>query len=225
MKKKVVEGLFVVPTLVLFSLFFIFPLAMLLIASLTGSSGGITVENYTSIITNTYYRRAMWNSIWLSLVVTAVTLVIAGVIAFFLARTEFKGKNLYMTLITFPISLPGVVVGFMIIILFGSTGVVPMATKLLTGQASGKIAYTILGIFFAYLYFNIPKIVMTLYGAVVEFDVRLEEAARTIGASEAQAIFKVVIPTLIPVFIFRGSIVFLYINERFWYGVYFGKSV
>lgn len=152
----------------------------------------------------------MWNSIWLSLVVTAVTLVIAGVIAFFLARTEFKGKNLYMTLITFPISLPGVVVGFMIIILFGSTGVVPMATKLLTGQASGKIAYTILGIFFAYLYFNIPKIVMTLYGAVVEFDVRLEEAARTIGASEAQAIFKVVIPTLIPVFISAAHCPFIH---------------
>jgi len=208
MKKKVVEGLFVVPTLVLFSLFFIFPLAMLLIASLTGSGGGITVGNYTSIITNTYYRQAMWNSIWLSLVVTAVTLVIAGVIAFFLARTEFKGKSLYMTLITFPISLPGVVVGFMIIILFGSTGVIPMVTKLITGTASGKIAYTILGIFFAYLYFNIPKIVMTLYGAVVEFDVRLEEAARTIGASEAQAIFKVVIPTLIPVFISAAALSF-----------------
>ena len=92
MKKKVVEGLFVVPTLVLFSLFFIFPLAMLLIASLTGSGGGITVGNYTSIITNAYYRQAMWNSIWLSLVVTAVTLVIAGVIAFFWHGQNLKGK-------------------------------------------------------------------------------------------------------------------------------------
>lgn len=97
MKKKVVEGLFVVPTLVLFSLFFIFPAGRCCSSQPDRSSGGITVENYTSIITNTYYRRAMWNSIWLSLVVTAVTLVIAGVIAFFLARTEFKGKNLYMT--------------------------------------------------------------------------------------------------------------------------------
>lgn len=113
-----------------------------------------------------------------------------------------------MSLITFPISLPGVVVGFMIIILFGTTGVVPMLTRAITGVASGNIAYTIWGIFFAYLYFMIPKIVMTIYGSVVEFDTRLEEAARTVGATEQQAIFLVVIPTLAPVFLSAAALSF-----------------
>jgi putative spermidine/putrescine transport system permease protein len=205
--RKVFEGLFIVPAAVLFTLFFIIPLVLLALVSIRGA-GGLTLVNYTQIITNPYYARSLFNSLWLSLAVTAATLVIAGVIAFFLARTEFRGKSLYMTLITFPVSLPGVVVGFMIIILFGSTGIIPMITSRLWGKALGTIAYTIPGIFFAYLYFNIPRIVMTLYGAIVEFDVRLEEAARTVGANERQAMFFVVLPTLAPVFVSAAALSF-----------------
>lgn len=205
--KKLTDILFLGPTLLLFGLFFILPMGMLVVVSLTGANG-FTLDNYIQIITNPRYFRALLNSFWLSLAVTGATLVIAGVIAFFLARTDFKGKDLYMSLITFPISLPGVVVGFMIIILFGTTGVVPMLTRAITGVASGNIAYTIWGIFFAYLYFMIPKIVMTIYGSVVEFDTRLEEAARTVGATEQQAIFLVVIPTLAPVFLSAAALSF-----------------
>lgn len=205
--KKWSNALFILPTVVLFLLFFLWPVGVLAVKSFVGESG-FTLANYIAIIANGRYRLALFNSLWLSLVVTLATLVIACIIAFFLARSDFKGKNLYMTLITFPVSLPGVVVGFMIIILFGSTGVVPMATRLLTGTASGALAYTITGIFFAYLYFSIPKTVMTVYGSVVEFDIRMEEAARTVGANEQQAILQVVIPTLAPAILSAASISF-----------------
>lgn len=205
--KKLANILFLGPTLLLFGLFFILPMGMLVIMSFLGTDG-FTWANYVQIITNPRYSKALLNSFGLSLAVTAATLVISGVIAFFLARVDFKGKNFYMTLIMFPVSLPGVVVGFMIIVLFGNTGVVPMLTRTITGEALGAIAYTIWGIFFAYLYFTIPKIVMAIYGSVVEFDIRLEEAARTIGANEHQAIFHVVIPTLTPVFISGAALAF-----------------
>jgi putative spermidine/putrescine transport system permease protein len=205
--RKVFQSFFIVPTIVLFILFFVIPLVMLAIASVRGN-GSLTMHNYTQVITNHYYARSLFNSLWLSLMVTVATLIIAGIIAFFLARTEFKGKSLYMTLITFPVSLPGVVVGFMIIILFGTTGIIPMWANQILGKNLGAIAYTIPGIFFAYLYFNIPRIVMTLYGAVVEFDVRIEEAARTVGANERQALFLVVLPTLTPVFVSAGALSF-----------------
>ncbi|HHT41938.1 MAG TPA: ABC transporter permease [Firmicutes bacterium] len=205
--RRLANTLFLGPTLLLFGLFFILPMGMLVIFSFQGADG-FTLDNYIQILTNPRYSKSLWNSFWLSVVVTAGTLVLSGLIAFFLARTEFKGKNLYMTLITFPASLPGVVVGFMIIVLFGNTGVVPMLTRQITGKAIGSFAYTITGIFFAYLYFMIPKIVMTVHGAVVEFDRRLEEAARTIGANELQALLYVVIPTLAPAFISAAAISF-----------------
>lgn len=207
MNRKTANALFVIPTMILFLLFFVWPVGVLAVKSFMGNDG-FTLENYTAILINSRYRLAVFNSLWLSLVVTLATLVIACVIVFFLARNDFKGKNLYMTLITFPVSLPGVVVGFMIIILFGSTGVIPMFTRMVTGTAMGALAYTITGIFFAYLYFSIPKTVMTIYGSVVEFDIRLEEAARTVGANEHQAICLVVIPTLAPAILSAASISF-----------------
>jgi putative spermidine/putrescine transport system permease protein len=205
--KRLTHWLFIMPSALLFALFFIIPLAMLAFVSVKGANG-FTLTNYVQIIASPYYARSLFNSLWLSFLVTVATLVIAGVIAFFLSRTEFKGKSLYMTFLTFPVSLPGVVVGFMIIILFGSTGVIPILTSHLFGKSLGAIAYTIPGIFFAYLYFNIPRIVMTLYGAIVEFDVHLEEAARTMGATERQAVFLVVIPTLMPVFVSAAALSF-----------------
>ena len=174
----------------------------------SGDGDGLTLKNYTQLLTNSHYSTAVLNSLLLSLTVTICALVIAGVLAFFLARNDFPGKTLYFTLMTFPMSFPGVVVGFMIIILFGSTGVVPMLFKTLTGEKQMEFAYTVIGIFLAYMYFEIPRIIMTLYGAIKEFDRTIEDAARTVGATPWQAIRFVVIPTLLPIFVAAGALAF-----------------
>ncbi len=198
---------FLIPIVIIFSFFFLYPLVILFITSLKGADG-LTLHNYTQMLTNPYYSSALVNSLVLSFAVTVVSLVISGVLAFFLARHEFPGKTIYFTLLTFPMSFPGVVVGFMIIILFGSTGVMPALLEALTGEKSMVFAYTIFGIFLAYLYFQIPRNIMTLYGAIVEFDGTLEEAARTVGATPWQAIRYVVLPTVFPIFIAAGALAF-----------------
>ncbi|WDV95352.1 ABC transporter permease [Brevibacillus parabrevis] len=205
--KRMGVAVFVLPIFLLFAFFFLYPLIVLVVASFQ-RGGELTAGNYAQIITNPQYLHSLWNSLWLSLSVTLVALVLSAVLAFFLARHSFPGKTLYFTLLTFPISFPGVVVGFMIIILFGSTGILPMLSELLTGEKKLVFAYTIAGIFLAYLYFEIPRIVMTLYGAIKDFDQTLEEAARTIGATPWQAICYVVLPTLYPIFLSAGALAF-----------------
>jgi putative spermidine/putrescine transport system permease protein len=115
------KSIFWIPTAILFALFFIIPLVSLLIASFTGDQG-FTIGNYVKIFTEKYYYSSMLNSLLLSVTVTITSTILAGLFGYFLAYNNFKGKALYLTLLTFPISLPGVVVGFMIIILFGKTG-------------------------------------------------------------------------------------------------------
>ena len=142
--RRLANTLFLGPTLLLFGLFFILPMGMLVIFSFQGADG-FTLDNYIQILANPRYSKSLWNSFWLSVVVTAGTLVLSGLIAFFLARTEFKGKNLYMTLITFPASLPGVVVGFT-----SSFCLKYRCGSMLTGRSQeklGSFAYTITGIF------------------------------------------------------------------------------
>ncbi len=198
---------FILPIIIVFSFFFLYPLVVLVVNSLHNDQG-FTFVNYTQMITNAYYFKALLNSIILSILVTLATLVVSGVLAFFLARHNFPGKSLYFTLLTFPISFPGVVVGFMIIILFGSTGLIPMSIQKITGQSSMVLAYTIFGIFLAYLYFSIPRTIMMLFGAIKDFDYTLEEAARTIGATSGQAIRYVILPAVMPIFTSAGAIAF-----------------
>ncbi|AET58015.1 Binding-protein-dependent transport systems inner membrane component [Paenibacillus terrae HPL-003] len=200
---------FLTPIMIIFSFFFLYPLVILVLTSLRSEGdGAMTLHNYTQILTDPYYSKALVNSLLLSLAATVSSLVLAGLLAFFLARNEFKGKTLYFTLLTFPMSLPGVVVGFMVIILFGTTGVMPMFSKWLTGTPSMAFAYTITGILLAYLYFEIPRVILSLYGAIQHFDRTLEEAARTLGASPWQAIRYVVLPTVFPIFIASGALAF-----------------
>lgn len=208
MKNKVLSALFVFPSAMLFLMFFILPLVLLGGRSFQAQGGGFTLSNYTEIITNAYYFRALTHSIILSLLVTIAALLIGGVLAFFLARSEFRLKSLVISILSFPVSLPGVVVGFMIIILFGNTGLVPNLMKTLTGTKMFAIAYTKVGVFLAYIYFIGPRTAITLYGSLVDFDVKLEEAARTIGANEHQTIFHVVVPTLMPAFVSAGILAF-----------------
>ena len=199
--------LVILPLLVLFGYFFLYPLTVLAAASFkTGES--VTLGNYIKLFSEPYYYQALINSLCLSVAVTVVSLAIAGVLAFFLARTHFPGKTFYFSLLTFPISFPGVVVGFMIIILFGSTGVIPLAAQALFGKKLLAVSYTIAGIFLAYLYFEIPRMLMTVYGSITECDPVLEEAARTLGANNWQAIRFVVLPTVAPAFISAGALAF-----------------
>lgn len=208
MKKKVLSALFIFPSAVFFAVFFILPLVLLGGKSFQAQEGGFTFSNYTEIITNPYYFRALTNSIVLSLLVTLASLLIGGVLAFFLARSHFRLKPLLISILSFPVSLPGVVVGFMIIILFGNTGIIPNLMKALTGEKLLAIAYTKVGVFLAYIYFIGPRTAITLYGALVDFDTKLEEAARTIGATEHQTLFRIVIPTLMPSFVSAGILAF-----------------
>lgn len=199
--------LFLIPIILIFSYFFIYPLIILIMSSLNFDKG-LSVSNYVSILTKPYYFKALLNSVLLAVAVTFVSLVIAGILAFFMARTNFRGKALYLSVLTFPISFPGVVVGFMIIILFGATGILPDLTQRLFGVKLFNVAYTIVGVFLSYLYFQIPRTFMSLYGTILEYDISLEEAARTLGASEGQAIRHVILPSVLPVFVSAGALAF-----------------
>jgi putative spermidine/putrescine transport system permease protein len=172
------------------------------------SETGPSIVHYTDILVKARYRKSLLDTIFLSATVTLVTLAIATLLSMVLVRWEFPLKKLYQALITFPLSFPGVVVGFMIIILFGRTGVVPNITAQITGKPMLRIAYTNWGLFLAYLYFSIPKVTMTMVGSVHKLDLRLEEAARSLGASPAVTFRRVVLPALSPALVSAGALSF-----------------
>jgi putative spermidine/putrescine transport system permease protein len=156
---------------------------------------------------NPVYGRTIWNSLWFGAATTGVSVVLGIACAHGLEKYDLPRKGLLVTLISFPISLPGIVAAFMMIVLFGRTGLVTTflgilsgiepVTLQLTGQPSGT-ALAILGLFFGYLYSMIPRATLLLRGTYAEVNTDAEEAARALGATPAQTFRYVTLPQIRP---------------------------
>jgi putative spermidine/putrescine transport system permease protein len=139
--------------------------------------------------------------------VTVATLLIAGVAGMFLSRNRFAGRNLLTAMLTFPLAFPGVVVGFMVILLAGRQGLIGQVSEVFLDEKL-VFAYSMAGLFLGYLYFSIPRVILTVMAAAEKLDPRLEEAARSLGASPWRVIVDVLVPGLKPALISAGAICF-----------------
>jgi putative spermidine/putrescine transport system permease protein len=108
---------------------------------------------------------------------------------------------------TLPLAFPGVVIGFMVIMLGGRQGLVPEVTDRLFGERL-VFAYSMVGLFIGYLYFSIPRTILTVMAAAEKLDPRLEEAARSLGASPVRVVRDVLLPGLQPALLAAGAICF-----------------
>ncbi|WP_409456826.1 ABC transporter permease [Pulveribacter sp.] len=164
-------------------------------------------QTYFVVLTDTRYLQSMVNTLLLSLAVTVVTLVLGGAIGIYLARRDFAGKKLLLALLTLPLSFPGVIIGFFVILFGGRQGLVADLTSQLFGERI-TFAYGLLGLFLAYLYFSLPRAIATYAAAAEAMDLQLEEAARSLGASRLRIVRDVWIPELAPTTLACGAILF-----------------
>jgi putative spermidine/putrescine transport system permease protein len=192
------------PAFIVFAAFFLLPVARLVAVAGEGPDG---LATYAAILTNPRYFRSLVATVLLSAAVSLATLAICGVAGVFLERNRFAGRPVLVAMMTLPLSFPGVVVGFMVIILGGRQGLIGEATLALFGEKL-VFAYSMAGLFVGYLYFSIPRVVLTVMAAAEKLDPKLEEAARSLGASSWAVARDVIVPGLMPAFVSSGAIAF-----------------
>jgi putative spermidine/putrescine transport system permease protein len=202
MTHKTFVWLCLLPLAVVTAAFFLLPMARLVV---TGAEGPQGLAGYLAILTEPRYRATLINTLLLATATTIVTLAIATVVGMFLQR--FPGRSLLIAMLTFPLAFPGVVVGFLIILLAGRQGLIGDLTSRVLGEKL-VFAYSIYGLFLGYLYFSIPRVILTIMAAVQKLDVGLEEAARSLGAGPWAVQHDVVLPALGPAFVASGAIAF-----------------
>ncbi len=187
--------------LIIFTMAFLaLPLARLVLSSGAGDAGwGI----YWQIVTTPRYVSALFQTVFVSLSVTIAALISSTTVGLFLARNAFRGRGLILSVLTLPLAFPGVVIGFLIILLGGRQG---LFNQITSGQV--VFAYTLFGLFLGYLYFSIPRVLLTVMAATEKLDPALEEAARSLGAGPFQVIKDVIMPGLAPSLVAAGAIAF-----------------
>jgi len=194
----------ILPSAIIFIAFFIIPMARLAFVGATGEEG---IAAYFSFLTTPRHFESIVATVLLSLGVTVTALVISTLSGLFLVRNRFPGRETLISLLTFPLAFPGVVIGFLVILLGGRQGLVGEITKAVTGDKV-VFAYSMAGLFIGYLYFSIPRVILTVMATAEKLDIALEEAARSLGASPWRVVVDVILPALKPGLIASGAICF-----------------
>ncbi|MBL8830766.1 MAG: molybdate ABC transporter permease subunit [Rhodospirillales bacterium] len=134
-------------------------------------------------------------SLRIALVAVGFVLPPAILVAWLLARCRFPGKSLVDGIVHLPLVLPPVVVGYLLLLLFGVRG--PLGAWL--DQAFGiRLVFTAQGAAVATAVMVFPLMVRAVRLSVEALDPGLDEAARTLGAGTLDRFFTISLPLMLP---------------------------
>lgn len=207
-RARMIFAVAVLPAVALLGLALLWPMLQILLTSLRPKgTDGLSLANYGDVLTDPLYRQSLLNTMQLALGSTALALLLCTPAALHLSDHPSRLFTSFAdALLAFPLSLPGIVVGFFAIILLGGTGLIPKGLEAVTGERSLDIAYDFSGIMLAYLYFQVPRVIGTLRGAVDQLDLEMIDVARTLGASPSRVTWTVIVPALRPALVAAGGL-------------------
>jgi molybdate transport system permease protein len=130
-------------------------------------------------------------SLTLALIVTALLVVIATPIAWWLCRSGWRGKEAVAAVVALPLVLPPTVLGFYLLIALGPNG---PGGALASLWGARTLAFSFEGLVIGSIIYSLPFMVQPLRNAFEAFGDEPIEAAYTLGASRRQTFFRVAVP-------------------------------
>ena len=151
-------------------------------AKYTSAWRGFTLDWYRQLLSNGPLLNAALNSLYVALLSALFATILGVLAALCLRRNRFPGRKILLGAIYVLTVSPEMVMGISLLIFF-------IALHLPLGFLTLLIAHTTLGL---------PFVALTVLARLAEFDEHLVEAARDLGASEAQAFRHVILPGIMP---------------------------
>ncbi|WP_425260671.1 putative 2-aminoethylphosphonate ABC transporter permease subunit [Rubrivivax sp. RP6-9] len=177
--------------LVLLLVFLAAPLAAILQQALQDAQGRFAgLANFFAYARTPALLVSLGNSLWVSALVTLVTVPLAFAFAYALRRTRMRGKALFRGITLLPLLAPSLLAAISLIYWFGNQGVAKGAMQAL-GVAS---IYGAPGIVVAECFAVFPHVLMILVTALGAADGRLYEAAHAMGTGGWRRFFTITLP-------------------------------
>ncbi len=201
MKRRVLPGL---PLSLGITLFYAGIIIALPIGALIFKAASLGPEDYWRIVSSGRALASYRVTVLAAAAATAVNVVFGLALAWVLARYSFPGKRLVDAMVDLPFALPTAVAGIALTTLFAANGWFGAALA----EIGVKVAYTPLGIMIAMVFTSIPFVVRTVQPVLEDLDPALEEAAQSLGGSDASIFARVILPLLAPALLAGVSLSF-----------------
>lgn len=201
------------PALVIFLMMLLVPLGLTFILSFnafdhaTGIKNEFTLAHYIHVLTDEYYYGIFWRTLWISLVTTAVCLLIGAPQAYILSRMKSPWKSIFLLIILAPLLVSVVVRAFGWSILLGPQGLVNVLTQFI-GLGTVKILYTETAIIIALVHIMMPFMVIPIWTSLQKLDPAVQDAALSLSASPLTTIRRIIFPQILPGMLSGSLIVF-----------------
>jgi len=156
--------------------------------------------------------RPLLFTFWQAGLSTLLTFVVGVPAAYVFARFDFRGKRVLRVLTTLPFILPTVVAAAGFNALLGPRGWLNLGLMFLfnLSEPPVQVLNTLGAILIAHVFYNTSVYIRVVGSAWAQFDQRLEDAARVLGASRWRALREVTLPLLAPSILAATLLVFLF---------------
>lgn len=168
--------------------FLIVPLIVIIVVSFSSAQylsfppPGYSLQWYERLFSSPQWINSLWVSLQVALLSAAMTLVLGTLAAIALVRSSFSGKSVVLALLIAPMIVPTIITAI---------GIYFMMVKLgLNG--------TILAIAIGHSVVVFPLMVIIISATLQDFDIRMEQAAISLGASPLTAFWRVTCPVIAP---------------------------
>ncbi|HEY8566140.1 MAG TPA: ABC transporter permease [Beijerinckiaceae bacterium] len=160
---------------------------------------GLTIENYLKFASDPYYAAVLVRTLRVALVTTLICLVMGLPLAYVLARTRTRWKNLLIMAVVLPLFVGNAVRAAGWMVAFGSRGLVN-ASLMGAGLTAAplELMYTELAVIIGIAAVNLPFMVLTLQSVIEGIDRSVEEAAYNLGAGPVAMTRRVLLPLAMP---------------------------
>ena len=166
-----------------------FPMYAILSKGLQNKDGVfIGFENYINYFESPSLVYSIYNSLFVAITTTFITVTLAFVFAYALTRSCMIGKTVFRSIAMIPILLPSLLAGIALVYLFGNQGIIK---ELLFGYE----IYGPIGIIIAEVFYTFPHALLIIIIALSIADARLYEAATVLRSKSIRTFFTITLPS------------------------------
>jgi spermidine/putrescine transport system permease protein len=177
--------------------FLYLPIVVLVLFSFTPDSFGVRLTGFTfrwyaDLFSDERLIGATVNTLVVATISTVVSTVLGTLIALGMERYSFRGRTTVDSLIYMPIVIPEIVMAVSLLAFFATV------FGLIERVAGAQMRMSLVTVTIAHIAFSISFVVVVVRASLKGFDLRLEEAARDLGANPWRTFWRITFPLILP---------------------------